>query len=178
MLFPGQGNQADKLRLNTVSKFDPTVNELFFAKRVVLPEEFSAIAAFERAAELMGLFERHPRLRREVALIGCNGKNNIVAFLRVLNAFDIPYRVLHDDPGNAVSQAENGRILVLLPNGAAQVHLVSPDLEGLLGYQAPGKNKPFTAVSNVERLHNLGQLPDAFQDAVCIAYFGVAVDPQ
>ncbi|WP_328590126.1 ATP-dependent nuclease [Paraburkholderia acidicola] len=178
-LFPGEGNHADKLRLNTVAKFDPTVNELFFAKRVVLLEEFSAIAAFERAAELMGLFERHPRLRREVALIDCNGKNNIVAFLRVLNAFDIPYRVLHDeDSGNAVSQAENRRILALLPNGVAQVHLVSPDLEGLLGYQAPGKNKPFAAVSYVERLHSLGQLPNAFQDAVRIAYFGVAVEPQ
>ena len=62
-LFPGAPNQSDRLRLNTVAKFDPTVNELFFAKSVVLMEEFSAIAAFERAAELMGLFERHPRLR-------------------------------------------------------------------------------------------------------------------
>ncbi|MFM0319991.1 AAA family ATPase [Paraburkholderia nemoris] len=177
-LFPGAPHQADRQRLNTVARFDPTVNELFFAKCVVLMEEFSAIAAFERAAELMGLFDRHQRLRREVALIDCNGKQNIVAFLRVLNAFRIPYRVLHDeDPGNAAAQAENGKILALLPNGAAQVHMVSPDLEGLLGYQAPGKNKPYTAVHTVETLHARGALPQAFKDAVCVAYFGNAVEP-
>jgi hypothetical protein len=144
----------------------------------VLLEEFSAIAAFERAAELKGVFDRHQRLRREVTLIDCNGKHNIVAFLRVLNAFRIPYRVLHDeDPGNAVAQAENGKILALLPNGAAQVHMVAPDLEGLLGYQAPAKNKPYTAVHTVETLHAQGQLPEAFQDAVRIAYFGSAIEP-
>src|SRR4030095_3596377 len=58
-LFPGQPLQADRQRLNTVARFDPAVSELFFAKRVVLMEEFSAIAAFERGAEVMGLFEPH-----------------------------------------------------------------------------------------------------------------------
>jgi len=178
-LFPGQPNQTDKQRLNTVARFDPTVNELFFAQRVVLMEEFSAIAAFERAAELMGLFERHLRLRREVALVDCNGKSNIPAFLRVLNAFNIPYRVLHDeDPGNPVALATNEQILGLLPQGAAQVHMVTPDLEGLLGYQTPGKSKPYAAVRAVEDLHLQGQLPAAFRQAVCMAYFGRSDEPQ
>lgn len=177
-LFPGAQNQQDKQRLNTVARFDPTVNELFFAKRVVLMEEFSAMAAFERAAELMGLFQRHQRLRREVALVDCNGKPNIPAFLRVLNAFNIPYRVLHDeDPGNPAAQAINQQVLALLPLGAAQVHKVAPDLEGLLGYQAPGKNKPYVAVCTVENLHSQGQLPAAFQEAVCMAYFGQLMEP-
>ncbi|MCU7375165.1 hypothetical protein PEC18_31200 [Paucibacter sp. O1-1] len=36
-----------------------------------------------------------------LALVDCKGKVNIPAFLRGLNAFNIPYRVLHDeDPGN------------------------------------------------------------------------------
>lgn len=176
-LFPGGANQSDKQRLNTVTRFDPTVNELFFAKCVVLMEEFSAIAAFERAAELMGLFERHRRLRREVALVDCNGKSNLPAFQRVLNAFNIPYRVLHDaDPGNPAEQANNQKILSLLPQGAAQVHMVVPDLEGLLGYEAPGKSKPYVAVCTVENLHAQGQLPVAFQQAVCMAYLGQLVE--
>ncbi|MGQ7908944.1 TOPRIM nucleotidyl transferase/hydrolase domain-containing protein [Burkholderia sp. BC1] len=177
-LFPGQPLQADRQRLNTVARFDPTVNELFFAKRVVLMEEFSAIAAFERGAELMGLFERHLRLRREVSLVDCNGKSNVPAFQRVLNAFNIPYRVLHDeDPGNPAEQANNQNILALLVAGANQRHLVAPDLEGLLGYQAPRKNKPFLAVRTVEDLHAQGQLPAAFREAVCMAYFGQTAEP-
>lgn len=177
-LFP-EPHQVDKQRLNTVARFDPTVNELFFAKHVVLMEEFSAIAAFERAAEVMGLFERHRRLRREVSFVDCNGKSNIPAFLRVLNAFQIPYRVLHDeDPGNPTEQANNQKVLDLLPNGANQRHVIAPDLEGLLGYQAPSKSKPFVAVTTVENLHAQGQLPAAFQEAVCMAYFGQLVEPQ
>lgn len=177
-IFPGQVHQADRQRLNLVARFDPTVNELFFAKRVVLMEEFSAIAAFERGAEVMGLFNRHRRLRREVSFVDCNGKSNIPAFLRVLNAFNIPYRVLHDeDPGNPTEQTHNQKIFELLAGGGEQRHLVAPDLEGLLGYQAPSKSKPFVAVSTVENLHAQGQLPAAFQEAVCMAYFGQLAEP-
>lgn len=177
-LFPGAPHQADKQRLNAVAKFDPGVNELFFAKSVVLMEEFSAIAAFDRAAEALGLFERHRRLRREVTLIDCNGKSNIPAFLRILNAFDIPYRVLHDaDPGNAAEQTNNQKIFAALPNAAAQLHLVDPNLEGLLGYVPPSKAKPYAAVSAVNNLHSQGQLPQAFCEAVYMAYFGQLVEP-
>ncbi|GHC03984.1 AAA family ATPase [Thermomonas carbonis] len=177
-LFPGSTHQADKQRLNAVAKFDPAVNELFFAKSVVLMEEFSAIAAFDRAAEVLGFFERHRRLRRELTLIDCNGKSNIPAFLRVLNAFNIPYRVLHDaDPGNVSEQATNQKILAALPNGAAQLHLVDPNLEGLLGYVPPSKAKPYAAVSAVDSLHSQGQLPQAFCEAVCMVYFGQPTEP-
>lgn len=177
-LFPGPPHQADKQRLNVVAKFDPAVNELFFAKSVVLMEEFSAIAAFEHAADAMGLFERHRRLRREVTLIDCNGKSNIPAFVRILNAFEIPYRVLHDaDPDNPNERSNNRKILEAIPNAAAQLHLVDPNLEGLLGYAPPSKAKPYAAVSTVESLHAQGLLPDAFREAVCMAYFGQLAEP-
>lgn len=177
-LFLGEPNPADKQRLNTVARFDPTVNELFFAKKVVLMEEFSAIAALERGADLMGLFERHRRLKREVSFVDCNGKSNIPAFQRVLNAFGIPYQVLHDeDPGNPAEVTHNQRIQGLARDGAAPVHMVVPNLEGLLGYQAPSKSKPFVAVTTVERLHAEGQLPVRFQEAIHIAYFGQRMEP-
>jgi putative ATP-dependent endonuclease of the OLD family len=181
-LFPGAAHQADKQRLQTVARFHPTVNELFFARRVVLLEEGSAIAAFERGADLMGLFQRHVRLRREVTLVDCNGKKNIPAFQRVLNAFCIPYRVVHDaDTNNPAALADNASIAAALPaDGAHLIHQVLPDdLEGLLGYAAAkGSSKPYVAVCAVEDLHARGQLPVAFQEAVCMTYFGQLVEPQ
>jgi ABC-type thiamine transport system ATPase subunit len=180
-LFPGAAHQADKQRLQTVARFHPTVNELFFAKSVVLLEEGSAIAAFERGADLMGLFQRHMRLRREVTLVDCNGKKNIPAFQRVLNAFCIPYRVVHDgDTNNPAAFADNGPIAAALPAGGAHlIHQVLPDdLEGLLGYvAAKGSSKPYIAVCTVEDLHAQGQLPAAFQEAVCMTYFGQPAEP-
>ncbi len=180
-LFPDQANQADRQRLQTVARFHPTVNELFFAKSVVLLEEGSAIAAFERGADLMGLFQRHKRLRREVTLVDCNGKKNIPAFQRVLNAFCIPYRVMHDaDTNNPAAFADNAPIAAALPAGGANlIHMITPnDLEGLLGYVAvKGVSKPYVAVCTVENLHSQEQLPAAFQQAVCMAYFGQLVEP-
>lgn len=179
-LFSGEPRQAEKHRLQTVARFDPGVNELFFAQSVVLMEEFSAVAAIERGAELMGLFTRRPRLRREVSLIDCNGKSNITAFQRILNAFRIPYRVLHDaDTGNAAAEAENPRIAALLTVGPAQlIHQMQPDLEGTLGYASPSKNKPYVAVTKVNDLHgDPTGLPALFREAVCMAYFGQSNEP-
>lgn len=177
-LFPAVGDAADKEKLQTVARFHPTINELFFSKNVVLFEEFSAIAAFERAAELCNLFARHQRLRHEVTFIDCDGKHNIPAFQRVLNAFGIPYRVLHDaDTNNPAAFAVNARI------GAAAlgyaIHTIGPDdLEGLLGYTASkGTSKPFAAVKRVESLYAMNAVPQGFIEAMNMAYFGSTVEP-
>ena len=180
-LFPNPGDGAEKEKLQTVARFHPTVNELFFAKHVVLFEEFSAIAAIERAADLTGLFARHKRLRREVSFIDCDGKQNITAFQTVLNAFGIPYRVLHDHDGtNPAAFADNARIAAALP--ATPDHAVHPigpdDLEGLLGHAVTRRtSKPFAAVKQVEALHAQGALPHGVFEAMNMAYFGQVLEP-
>lgn len=179
----GGGQQDEKRKLQTVARFSPTVNELFFAKFVVLFEEFSAIAAFERAALLTGVFQRHKRLRRELALVDCVGKGNIVPFQRVLNAFAIPYRILHDaDQGNPAEEAHNARISAALPQGidpAQAIHIVQPrDLESLLGYVASKSGaKPFVAVQKVDELHAGPGLPAGFTQALNMVYFGTTREP-
>src|SRR5206468_11626596 len=138
-LFPAANDRAEKERLQTVSNFNPAVNELFFSNQVVLFEEFSAIAAFERGANLTGVFERHPSKRREVTAVDCAGKSNIPAFQRVLNAFQIPYRVLHDeDRNNPQAVGHNARIAALAEaaNPRASTHMLSPEnLEIVLGLE-------------------------------------------
>lgn len=179
-LFPGPGQAAVKQRLHAVARFNPTVNELFFANQVVLFEEFSAIVAFERAAELTGIFQRHPRVRRGISLIDCAGKENIPGFQRVLNKFKIAYRVVHDaDTGNPAAVATNGKIVnEAAGNPLTSVFAIQPvDLESLLGYQAPSKEKPLRAYRRVEELHQQGVLPPPFVEALNMVYFGVANEP-
>jgi hypothetical protein len=98
----------------------------------------------------------------------------------VLNAFEIPYRVLHDDDAGKPSEvALNARIAAALPATPGHlIHAVGPiDLEGLLGYVAPSRGKPFAAVKRVEELHAAGGLPPAFVVAMNMAYFGQAGEP-
>jgi len=181
-LFSGAEDQAEKERLQTVARFNPAVNELFFSNQVVLFEEFSAIAAFERAADLTGIFIRHPAVRREVTAIDCSGKQNIPAFQRILNAFGIPYRVIHDEDRSKANEiAHNIRIAAAAQDAApaASTHMLSPeDLEHILGYQVPkSASKPFMAVRKVEELFRNGTLPESFISAMNFAYFGSTVEP-
>jgi len=100
-LFADDERQGERARIQLIANFHPTINEVFFSKRVVLLEEYSSAVAFERFADLIGLFQRHPHLRYDVSLINCQGKQNIPLFQRVLNHFSIPYTVVHDeDRGN------------------------------------------------------------------------------
>jgi len=179
-IFPVTDPEEERKRLNLISTFNPTVNEIFFAKRVVLLEENSAIVAIQRGAELTGIFSRHLHLRRDVTLIDCDGKGNIPMFQKVLNHFEISYTVLHDeDRGNRLEEASNERIAGLLaaPDWHNLCYVIRPtNLEQLLGYAA-SKDKPYRALKRVEELHAAGALPAAFREALNWAYFGQAAEP-
>jgi energy-coupling factor transporter ATP-binding protein EcfA2 len=176
-LFEGKDAEAEKDRLRLIANFNPTVNEVFFSKRVVLMEEQTAVSAFERAAELTGIFDRHRHVLRDVTLVDCRGKGNIPAFQQVLNHFGITYTVIHDeDKGNEQEQRTNDRIKALL-SGNSQ-HMVGPtDIEGLLGYAAAGRDKPYGALKRVEELHEAKALPLEFLRALNWVYFGADTEP-
>jgi len=180
-LFDGTDAQSEKDRLRLIATFHPAVNEVFFARRVVLFEEQTAISAFERAAELTGIFNRHPHVRRDVTLVDCRGKGNIPMFQKVLNNFQIPYTVIHDeDSGNRTEESLNPIIEQLLRAGQGQNkrHMISPtNIEGMLGYTAAGKDKPYQALRKVEELHDQHGLPDAFLKALNWVYFGRDDEP-
>lgn len=77
------------------TRFNAAMNELFFAKNVMLvegPEDVIAIVATLKAAGRIS--NRTEEL--EWSVISCGGKEAIPFFQRVLNAFSIPYRVMHD----------------------------------------------------------------------------------
>lgn len=180
-LFEGDQADEDGHRLKLVAAFHPTVNEVFFAKRVVLLEEQTAVWAFQRAAKLTGLFDRHPHVMHDVTLIDCGGKRTILMFQRVLNHFQIPYSVVHDkDAGNPAAEADNARIEALLSAGhpANNRHMISPtNIEDLLGYAATGRDRPYKALKRVEELHEQGAIPADFIAALNWVYFGQDTEP-
>lgn len=176
-LFDGNDPAEERARLILLTTLHPTMNEVFFAKRVVVLEERSAEWAIRRAAELTGIFDRYPHLRRDVMIVECAGKGNIPALLRVLNHFKITYTVIHDEDRGQPGEAENPLIaaLVQAPNCAK---LVSPDgLEVCLGYPPPNGDKPYKALKFVEGLHAQNKIPAPFMEIVNEVYFGAAAEP-
>jgi putative ATP-dependent endonuclease of OLD family len=129
---------ADRQLFKGFSLLNPTINELFFAKRVLLvegPEDSIAVSA---------TLKNQKRITRRPEEIGwsvivCGGKDMIPFFQRVLNAFQIPYAVLHDadlPPKMDLDKMEihkrkNGAIAAL--RGANPVFTFPVKLEDSLG---------------------------------------------
>lgn len=176
-LFTGEDDQSLKDRLNLITNFDPMVNEVFFAKRVVLLEERTAHWAFEGAAEITGIFQRFPQIRRDTTLICADGKKNVPVFQRVLNHFDIPYLVVADYDDGKPAQADNPEIEQLAENH--MFYFIKPiNIESMLQYQAVEReSKPFQAVKKVKELHAGSGLPQEFIKAMNMIYFGNETEP-
>jgi CRISPR-associated exonuclease Cas4 len=93
----------DRSIFRGMTRLNPAVNELFFAKKVLLvegPEDQIGITAY-----LVNEGTITNRIEEiEWSIIVAGGKEAIPFFQRVLNGFAIPYRVLHDNdvvPGMA-----------------------------------------------------------------------------
>lgn len=169
-IFTGEQAADNKKRLRMITEFDPAVNELFFAKRVILVEGDTEIAVFQRAAELLGIFDRYHHVKRDTTFINCHGKWTILLFLEVLNHFEVKYLVFHDeDRGKPNALLANDRIgdLVQAPN---QRRMFIGDLEAVLGYPAGDKDKPFRAIEKLEEFHADNRLPDEFIEHVYAAW--------
>jgi CRISPR-associated exonuclease Cas4 len=131
----------DKKLFQGFTKLNPAMNELFFAKRVLLvegPEDSIAVTATLKKLEQ--ITSRPEEL--EWSVISCGGKESIPFFQRVLNAFRIPYAVLHDlditaamtPDAKSVEQKRNETIAGLC--GTNRVYTYPIKLEHSLGLAA------------------------------------------
>jgi hypothetical protein len=85
----------DRKLFQGFTKMNPSMNELFFAKRVLLVEGLGDSIAVAATLKALGRITTRPE-ELEWSVIACGGKASIPFFQRVLNAFAIPYAVLHD----------------------------------------------------------------------------------
>lgn len=107
-----------------LSKLNPGINELFFARKVLLVEGPEDVIAVSATLQKLGLIASRVE-EIEWSVVPCGGKSSIPFFQRVLNAFHIPYAVLHDidihegmpEDKAKVHQKENEAIAALA-NGA------------------------------------------------------------
>lgn len=120
------------------TKLNPAINELFFARRVLLVEGPEDLIAITAVLQKVGLI-KHRVEELDWSVIPCGGKQSIPFFQRVLNAFKIPYTVLHDldiESGMAedkknITIKENDAIRRLA--GTRLIHTFPVNLEHSLG---------------------------------------------
>lgn len=106
----------------------PTINEFFFAEKVILVEGDTEQVVFSKLK------------KEDVTIVNCRGKANIPMFQKILNHFGIGYIVLHDLDSPAVKRQGkwiknsmwniNSKILLEAQKGKDTKVIVSvPDFE-------------------------------------------------
>lgn len=104
--FSASGMSEDRNRLRAVLDFHPTVCEAFFAKHVVLVEGDTEVAALASQPALCRLAGLDGDYYRDVSIVGCDGKWTVIPMARLLKAFGIPTRVIHDQDRKGKTDAE------------------------------------------------------------------------
>ena len=128
-------DHVEKNEFKLLNEFDPERNELFFAKKVILVEGDKEKVVFPLVARKMGIYNP------EFTIVECAGKSNIPFFIKVLNAFEISYVVVHDvDPQKDTSKL-NEVIKKCVDSSIGTIIPIDPNFEVIT---IPEKS-PFTA---------------------------------
>jgi CRISPR-associated exonuclease Cas4 len=131
---------------------NPDRSELFFAKRVLLVEGQTEKIIIPRLAKKLDIF------KHEYTLVDCGSKANIPLYCLLLNKFNIPYIAIYDKDHqtrkseqdlNVADKSSQDIENAIDQNLGSSIVFVN-DIEEEIGYEASGKNKPFTSLVYIE----------------------------
>jgi len=169
-LFEGEGKKERKRKLNMAYWFNPDRSEMFFAKKVALVEGQSEKALFPFIAQRYGVYDEN------VCLVDCGGKGNILLYQEVLNAFNLPHIIIHDeDPVKAKEGEEeytkqtnrnklNKEIADKLNNKIGDIVIMSPTLDDVCGISKNVESKALSILDKFEKEET--KIPDVISDTV------------
>ncbi len=152
-VFSGAHSNEDRERLRMLLNFDPKVCEVFYTNEVCLLEGDCEIASVRAIANRLVEDKIVDRTKIEahlakILLINCRGKWTIRAFQKVLNAFSVNYRVVHDiDTGTAATA--NSEILALLGGDQSRLLTHAPNFEIYVWGTAWADDKPWRSATNI-----------------------------
>jgi len=161
-LYPASDQTNGRERLRMLLNFCPSVNEVFFSKKVTLVEGECEIAAIDAVADNLAndgtiSISEYQIRRREVVLVNCFGKWTIPAFQLVLNSFGITYRVVHDqDTGKGAAVEKANEVISKLATCKEDVLVHDPNFERHCFNEEWVKDKPWKVRTKVvkEKLMN------------------------
>lgn len=140
----------ERERLQMIRNCHPTINEFFFANKVILVEGDTEQAALVQVK------------REDISVLNCRGKANIPMFEKILNHFGMSYIAMHDLDSPKVKRKEkwiknpmwsiNEKIFKEAQKGKNNKVIVNiPDFEGqFFGYLQRG-DKPYNAICELQK---------------------------
>ncbi|MDM5196601.1 AAA family ATPase [Fictibacillus enclensis] len=101
-------------RLQALLRFNPYVNEVFFADKVILVEGDTEVIAFKVIGDkLVSNRLLNPEDYYKTSIVNCNGKGTMYVLLNILNNFGVKYSVIHDYDITELDRKGTGEVAVL-----------------------------------------------------------------
>jgi predicted ATPase len=155
---------AEAEAFRVLSEFDSDRAELFLARAALLVEGRTEKMIFPLVFEALGI---EPD-KEGILILECGGKGNIPLFVRICNACDIPYIVVHDrDAPLGQRPVESERVVnqqIRDVAGKRRTVVLTPDFEAVSGVSARGRGrKPRKAY---RRYRGNGDVPQPLRTAV------------
>ena len=139
-----QWTPDQKERLKLEKEFDPERNEMFFAKGVLLCEGDTEKALYPVALQSKGIDLDEIGL----SVVEVGGKKNLPIFVRVLEAFQIPYVAVFDEDN---ANDNTNAIIKSAVSAATRLCIHKPNLEQVLGFAFKQRGKVESALAFVKK---------------------------
>jgi len=181
-LFEGEDAKDRRARFHMAVWVNPDRGELFFAKKVILVEGETEKVLLPYLAKRLGCIDP------DVSVIDCGSKFNLRLYIVVLNAFRIPYCVVHDEdplpepiPPEWTPQktsehrrlfGENALVQNEVDTSLGSVQVLAPHFEGASGVSRSQGDRLGKAIAALEHFAGLeaGSTPARLCDVVSRAY--------
>ena len=124
-------SETERKTFQFFSSFGLEQNNMFFAKKTILVEGEEDVIAIMAAGREMGLFREFPE-KLGCTVVSTGSKQEMPKYMRLLNGFNIPYKVLHELDGKPGSE-ENETIQGLA--GKNEIVPLPERLEDAVGHQ-------------------------------------------
>ena len=133
-------DQKERLKLEKV--FDPERDEMFFAKGVLLCEGDTEKSLYPVLLKAHGIDLDEVGL----SVVEVGGKQNLSIFLKVLEAFRIPFVVVYDE---GVPMDKVNREIEAAVSDKTRLYMHKPDLEKAVGFCSKRRGKVEAALAFV-----------------------------
>jgi CRISPR-associated exonuclease Cas4 len=152
-----------KKNFNLAYWINPDRSELFFAKKVLLVEGQTDKTIIPLLAKRLDVF------KYDYTVIDCGSKDNIPAYARLLNKFNIPYMAIFDKDHqdgkstDAINSANRSTTLIqdCIDLTLGESLIFDNDIEEEIGLEKGSRNKPYLALEYVYKTSFL--IPDELE---------------
>ncbi len=162
-------DQIQKAALRAALDFHPTVCEAFFTDSCILVEGDTEMALLKHCPQLLATIGIPEQKIIDTSIVSCGGKWTIPAIARILQKFEIPFKVVHDMDRKGLTDEELAAKKPIHPykaNAKIAAHvspenlLVNEDTVEHLWRGKGSSGKPYNAIVAINEILEAGQLED------------------